>query len=66
MLFPRNEFIDLETIQKASEFQPYSWEGCVVKIADKIAYFGRDIEDAFTYKILTIGQKKELKKLAES
>ena len=66
VLYPRKEFIDLETIQKASEFQPYSWEGCVVKIADKIAYLGRDIEDAFTYKILTLSQKKELKKLAES
>jgi dGTPase len=66
VLYPREEFIDLETIQKASEFQPYTWEGCIVKISDKIAYLGRDIEDALTYKILTISQKKELKKIAES
>ena len=25
---------------------PFTWEGCVVKIADTIAYIGRDIEDA--------------------
>jgi len=66
VLYPRKEFIDLETIQKASEFQPYTWEGCIVKISDKIAYLGRDIEDALAYKILTIGQKRELIKLAEN
>ena len=31
---------------------PYTWEGCVVKIADKISYIGRDIEDAITLGIL--------------
>lgn len=30
------------------KYSPYTWEGCVVKIADKIAYIGRDIEDAKT------------------
>lgn len=25
---------------------PYTWEGCVVKISDNIAYLGRDIQDA--------------------
>ncbi|MBR1736187.1 MAG: HD domain-containing protein [Firmicutes bacterium] len=43
---PRKEFIDLTKIKKANEYQPYTWEGCVVKISDKIAYLGRDIEDA--------------------
>jgi len=66
VLYPRKEFIDLETIPKGGEISPYTWEGCIVKISDKIAYLGRDIEDAFTYKILTISQKKELKKIAES
>jgi len=65
VLYPRKEAIDLEAIRKASEFQPFTWEGCIVKIADKIAYLGRDIEDALSYKILSISQKKELKKLAE-
>ena len=43
---PRAEFIYPEAFQKAGQFQPITWEGCVVKYADKIAYIGRDIEDA--------------------
>ena len=43
---PRSEFIHPEAFQKAGQFQPITWEGCVVKFADKIAYIGRDIEDA--------------------
>ena len=37
---------------KPNQFAPYSWEACVVKIADKISYIGRDIEDAITLGIL--------------
>jgi dGTPase len=51
-IFPRIEFFDLESIQKAGQFQPVTWEGCIVKIADKIAFLGRDIEDAFTLSIM--------------
>ncbi len=43
---PRDEAIDLYEIKNPGQTQPYTWEGCVVKIADKIAYLGRDIEDA--------------------
>ena len=57
---PRDEFIDLETIQTANQFQSYTYEGCVVKISDKIAYLGRDIEDALSKKILEEEQKEEL------
>jgi len=32
---------------------PATWEGCAVRFADKIAYFGRDIEDALVAKIIT-------------
>lgn len=64
-LFPREEAIELESITAPNEFAPYTWEGCVVKIADKIAYLGRDIEDALRLKILTVRQKNELKKLAK-
>lgn len=53
VLRPRKEAIDLESIQRPNEFEPYTWEGCVVKIADKIAYLGRDIEDAVRLHILT-------------
>ncbi len=52
-LKPREEEIDLETISSPNQFQSYSWEGVAVKIADKIAYLGRDIEDALSKKILT-------------
>ena len=42
---------------------PFTWEGCVVKIADKISYLGRDIEDALTLKILTFPQIRKLKEI---
>jgi len=59
-LFPRKEFVDLCCIEKASQFAPFTWEGCIVKVADKISYLGRDIEDAIALKILSISQLKEL------
>ncbi|MDE5898839.1 MAG: hypothetical protein K2H09_06195 [Treponemataceae bacterium] len=43
--------------------QPYTWEGCVVKIADKIAYLGRDIEDARQYHILDMGAYRHLREI---
>ncbi len=49
---PRQEYIDLNNYTKPNEYAPYTWEGCVVKIADKISYLGRDIEDAITMGIL--------------
>ncbi|MBI9067148.1 MAG: HD domain-containing protein [Salinivirgaceae bacterium] len=62
---PRDEAIDLYSIEKPNEYAPYTWEGCVVKISDKISYLGRDIEDAITLKILTRNQLKELKQIIE-
>jgi dGTPase len=61
-IYPRNNAIDLKTIQKPNEHQPYTWEGCVVKISDKIAYLGRDIEDAKSLKILSISDIRDLVK----
>ena len=51
-LKPREEFIDLYEYDYPNQYKPYTWEGCVVKIADKIAYLGRDIQDAITLGIL--------------
>ena len=51
-LKPRNEYIDLYDYNYPNQYKPYTWEGCVVKIADKIAYLGRDIQDAITIGIL--------------
>lgn len=51
-LKPRNDFIDLNSYSYPNQYAPYTWEGCVVKISDKISYIGRDIEDAITLGIL--------------
>ena len=51
-LKPREEFIDLYNYECPNQFSPYTWEGCAVKIADKIAYLGRDIQDAVKLGIL--------------
>ena len=67
-LKPREEYIDLYDYNYPNEYSPYTWEGCAVKIADKISYLGRDIEDAISlgildehleelYKILNLGSK---------
>ncbi len=63
-LFPRKENIDLNLIEKPNQYAPYTWEACVVKIADKISYLGRDIEDALTLNILSPAQLNDLKKIA--
>lgn len=49
---PRAEFIDLNNYSYPNQYAPYTWEACVVKIADKISYICRDIEDAITLGIL--------------
>lgn len=50
---PMGEAKDLDHIQTRQP-APCTYEGCVVRIADKIAYLGRDIEDAITAGIITI------------
>lgn len=42
---PDFSFKDLSSI-KTREFYPSTWEGVVVRMSDKIAYLGRDLEDA--------------------
>ena len=51
-LKPREEAINLSEYKYPNQFKPYTWEGCVVKIADKISYLGRDMEDAIRIGIL--------------
>ena len=51
-LRPREEYINLYDYEYPNQYAPYTWEGCVVKIADKISYLGRDIEDAIILGIL--------------
>ena len=65
-LKPREEYIDLKKdYTKPNQYSPYTWEACVVKIADKISYLGRDIEDAITLGILD-KKLEELYKILQS
>ncbi|MBQ3053303.1 MAG: HD domain-containing protein [Clostridia bacterium] len=66
MLFPRNEAISLNEFTKPNMFSPYSWEGCVVKICDKISYLGRDMEDAVTLGLIEENATDVIKAHAEN
>lgn len=61
-LRPRQEYIDLREYQKPNQYAPYTWEGCVVKVSDKISYLGRDIADAVTLGLLN-GHLEDLRKI---
>lgn len=65
-LMPREELIDLSEFTRAGQYQPATWEGCVVKISDKIAYIGRDIEDAINLGFLNDKTKNDLLKMARA
>ncbi len=62
---PRDEFCDLTEIQYASHVMPFTYEGCVVKLSDTIAYLDRDIEDAMIYRILSNNQLKEIQQMIQ-
>lgn len=64
-LIPREQYMDLYDIKDAGKISPYTWEGCVVKISDKISYLGRDIEDAVDLRILNKTQLEQLSSIAE-
>lgn len=57
---PRENACDLYTIQKGGKCGSFTYEGCVVKISDKIGYIGRDIEDGVSYGILGKEQRQDL------
>ncbi len=59
---PRTDAIDLGGFKRPSQFSPFTYEACVVKIADKISYIGRDMEDAMQLGILTGEQVEHLQK----
>lgn len=52
-LIPRDTVLDLAELAEEPRHLPYTWEGCVVRIADRIAYLGRDLEDAHTLGFLS-------------
>lgn len=65
-LKPRDENIDLYSIKRPGLVAPFTWEGCVVKVSDKIAFLGRDIEDARRYHILDMAAYRQLREIVGS
>lgn len=63
---PRDISISINDFDSPGKFQAATWEGCVVKIADKIAYVGRDIEDALSLGLLSQEEKNDLLKMART
>lgn len=65
-LIPRDNLIELTDFTNPGQYQPATWEGCVVKISDKIAYIGRDIEDAINLGFLNDTTKNDLINMARA
>lgn len=65
-LRPRENYFSLTDFEAAGQYQSATWEGCVVKISDKIAYIGRDIEDACRLGFLSGDKMNELHRFAPS
>ena len=63
---PRKELIDLNLFTEVGQYQPATWEGCVVKISDKIAYLGRDIGDARRLHFLSDADLAELSEIGRA
>ena len=59
-LIPRDDVIDLYQIKTPGSVESFTFEGCVVKMADRISYIGRDIEDAYALGVLTPENMQEL------
>lgn len=63
-IHPREEMFSLDNFKEVGQYQAATWEGCVVKLSDKIAYLGRDIEDAGRLDYFSQAEKNMLKELA--
>lgn len=57
---PREKRMSLDEFDVVGKFQAATWEGCVVKVSDKIAYLGRDIQDAMMLGFLNENDMREL------
>ena len=51
-LEPDGRFVDPAEKAARRELTPATWEGCTVRFADKIAYLGRDVEDALRARLI--------------
>ena len=65
-IFPRDISIGIEEFDQPGKYEAATWEGCVVKVADKIAYVGRDIEDAVNLGFLDQAAQNQLLKMARA
>ena len=65
-IFPRDISIAIDDFDTPGKFQAVTWEGCVVKMADKIAYVGRDIEDAINLGFLDQSAQHKLLRMARA
>lgn len=63
---PREEAIDLNDYKSPNQYSPFTWEGCIVKVSDKISYLGRDIEDAIEENFLTDEMLRELQDITKA
>lgn len=64
-LSPRDIGTSIDAFDEAGKYQAVTWEGCLVKLADKIAYVGRDIEDALSLGFLDQEAKNKLVRMAD-
>ena len=64
-LIPRKDYVNLRKIQKG-QYMPFTYEGCVVKVSDKIAYLGRDLQDAAVYNFFSKEDYATLRQIAEN
>lgn len=56
-IVPESNYKELESIStKAEALTPCTFEGCIVRMVDKIAYAGRDIEDALVAGLIKEGE----------
>ena len=65
-LFPRDSSVPPEAFTSPGQYNAATWEGCVVKLADKIAYIGRDIEDAMRLGFIDKAAEEVLREMAEA
>lgn len=63
---PRQDAINLYDIKTPGFVQPFTWEGCIVKLSDKIAFLGRDLQDARRYHLLDMGCYRQLREIVGS
>ena len=63
---PREKQLDLYDFTSPGQHDPATYEACVVKLSDKIAYVGRDIEDALNLGFLSAENVLKLRKIVSS